>query len=460
MKKPWGGRFSQKTNKLVESFTQSISFDRRLYAEDIEGSIAHAIMLKSQKILTEKDAALIIKGLKEIKKEIESGKFEFKEEFEDIHMSIETRLHEKIGPVAGKLHTARSRNDQVALDLRLYVKKKILHLYDGLDGLQRVFLKKAEKYIDTPTPAYTHLQRAQPVFLSHYLLAFVAMWARDKSRLVDCYRRTDVSPLGSCALAGTSFPLDREKVAKILGFSDVTHNSMDAVADRDFVIEFLSTLSIIMMHLSRLCEDMILWNSYEFSFVILPDSFCTGSSIMPQKKNPDVLEIVRGKTGRVYGSLMAMLTIMKGLPLTYNRDMQEDKEQLFDAIDTVEQSIKVLIPLFNDVEFREERLKEEAKKGFILATEIADYLTKKGVPFRIAHEITGKIVAYCEKNKKDLFEISLEEYRKFSPLFEKDIYDAVNLVKSIEAKNVIGGTGKTALKRQINYWKKLLDKIE
>ncbi|MCX7770318.1 MAG: argininosuccinate lyase [Proteobacteria bacterium] len=456
MKKPWSGRFSKKTNKLVESFTESISFDKRLYEDDIEGSIAHVTMLKKQKILTEKEANLIIKGLGEIKSEIEKGEFEFKEEFEDIHMAIEARLKEKIGDIAGKLHTARSRNDQVALDIRLYVKRKVIEIYNLLESLQKVFIEKAEKYKDCISPAYTHLQRAQPVFLGHYLLAFVEMWERDKSRLIDCYKRMDYSPLGSCALAGTTFPLDREFVAKKLGFSGVTTNSMDAVSDRDFAIELLSILSIIMMHLSRLSEDMILWNTYEFSFVILPDDFCTGSSIMPQKKNPDVLELVRGKTGRVYGSLIALLTIMKGLPLTYNRDMQEDKEQIFNGIDTVIKSLEILVPIFERTEFNVKKLMDESKKGFILATEIADYLAKKGVPFRTAHEITGKIVAYCEKNNKDLYDLSLGEFKRFYPEFDRDILDAISIEKAVGAKNVVGGTGKKSIQNQIKMWKKRL----
>lgn len=459
MKKPWGGRFTKKTNKLVETFTESISYDKRLYLEDIEGSIAHASMLKKQKILTEKEADSIIKGLKEIKLEIEKGQFAFKAEYEDIHMAIEARLREKIGDIAGKLHTARSRNDQVALDIRLYIRKKIIEIYRALEELQRVFIYKAENYQNCIAPAYTHLQRAQPVFLSHYLLSFVEMWERDKSRLIDCYKRMDYSPLGSCALAGTTFPLDREYVAKTLGFSGVTTNSMDAVSDRDFAIELLSHLSIVMMHLSRLCEDMILWNTYEFSFVILPDDFCTGSSIMPQKKNPDVLELVRGKTGRVYGSLIALLTIMKGLPLTYNRDMQEDKEQIFNGIDTVISCLNVLIPLFEKTEFNKERLFEESKKGFILATEVADYLSRKGVPFRIAHEITGKIVAYCEKNNKELYELSIGEFKKFYPEFDKDVLNAINIENAVGMKNVTGGTGKKSLQNQIKMWKKRL-KIE
>jgi argininosuccinate lyase len=456
MKKLWGGRFSKKTNEIVESFTESISFDCRLYEEDIDGSIAHAKMLAEQQIITSVEADKIIKGLQEIKKEIEKGEFEFRKEYEDIHMAIETRLKEKIGDIAGKLHTARSRNDQIALDMRLYVKKKIETIHLLITNLQKVFVEKAEKYKDCPAPGYTHLQRAQPVFLAHYLLAFVEMWERDKGRLIDCFKRVDFSPLGSCALAGTTFPLNREEVAKNLGFSGVTQNSMDAVSDRDFIIEFLSSLSIIMMHLSRLAEDMILWNSYEFSFVILPDDFCTGSSIMPQKKNPDVLELVRGKTGRVYGSLMAILTIMKGLPMTYNRDMQEDKEQLFDAVDTVEKCIEVLVPLFQKTEFNVAKLTEESKKGFILATEIADYLTKRGVPFRKAHEITGKIVAYCEKLKKDLFDLSLLEYKKFYPDFDSDLYEVIELKRAIGAKNVTGGTGEKSIKVQLKKWRKKL----
>ncbi|GAB4433765.1 MAG: argininosuccinate lyase [bacterium] len=452
MKKPWGGRFSKDTNKLVEKFTESISFDRRLYAEDIEGSTAHVKMLKKQKVITAKEAEKIIKGLQAVKKEIDSGSFEFKESYEDIHMAIENRLKEMIGEEAGKLHTARSRNDQVATDFKLYLKKKTMSIYALLENLQRVFVEKAKEYLDQLVPGYTHLQRAQPVFLSHYLLAYVEMWERDKGRLVDCYKRMDVLPLGSGAMSGTTFPLDREYVAKLLDFSDVTRNSMDAVSDRDFAIELLSALSVLMMHLSRLCEDMILWNSYEFGFVILPDEFCTGSSIMPQKKNPDVLELTRGKTGRVYGDLISLLTMMKGLPLTYNRDMQEDKEPVFDAVDTVSMSLEILGQMFEKAEFKKDRLEREAAKGFILATEIADYLAKKGVPFRTAHEITGKIVSYCEKNSKELTELTIGEFRKFSSVFEKDIYDAIDPKKAVSTRNVKGGTGIKSVEKAIKFW--------
>lgn len=456
MKKPWGGRFSKDTNKMVEKFTESISFDRRLYEEDIEGSIAHVTMLKKMKIISAVEAKKIIGGLKLVKKEIEDGAFEFKESHEDVHMAIESRLKELIGETAGKLHTARSRNDQVATDIRLYLKKQTTKIFSQLENLQRIFVNKAKKYLDVPMPGYTHLQRAQPVFLSHYLLAFVEMWERDKGRLVDCYKRIDVLPLGSGAMSGTTFPLDRDYVAKLLDFSDVSRNSMDAVSDRDFAIEFLSALSIIMMHLSRLCEDMILWNSYEFGYIILPDEFCTGSSIMPQKKNPDVLELTRGKAGRVYGDLFSLLTIMKGLPLTYNRDMQEDKEPLFDAIDTVSQSLNVLGSMFEKAEFKKEKLEKEASKGFILATEIADYLAKKGVPFRKAHEITGKIVSHCEKNKKELTDLTLGEFKKFSEKFEKDIHDAVDLKKAIASRNVKGGTGINSITEAIKFWENKL----
>lgn len=456
MKKPWGGRFKELPEKIVEDFTESISFDRRLYREDIEGSIAHCKMLAKQKIISKEEAKKIIDGLKEIEKEIERGQFSFKKEYEDIHMAIESRLKEKIGPIAGKLHTARSRNDQVALDVRLYLRKKSKDIYLLLEELQKFFISKAKEYLDQPIPAYTHLQRAQPVLLSHYLLSFVEMFERDKERLIDCYKRIDRMPLGSGALSGTTYPLDREYVAKELEFSEITRNSIDAVSDRDFAIEMVSSLSIAMMHLSRFCEDMIIWNTTEFGFVILPDGFCTGSSIMPQKKNPDVLEIIRGKTGRVYGSLLALLTIMKALPLSYNRDMQEDKGQIFDALDTVESSLKVLIPLVAKIEFNKRRLEEEAAKGFILATEIADYLAKKGVPFREAHEITGKIVAYCDEKKKDLSDLTLKEFKKFSSLFDKDIFEAIDLKKAINSRDVKGGTGLNQVKDIIYYWEKKL----
>lgn len=457
MKKLWGGRFKESTEQIVEDFTESISFDRRLYREDIEGSIAHCKMLAKQGIITKEESEKIIKGLKEIKKEIEKGEFVFKKEHEDIHMAIESRLKEKIGDIAGKLHTARSRNDQVALDLRMYLKNKAKTICSLIEDLQRSFLLKAKEYLDQIIPGYTHLQRAQPVLLSHYLLAYMEMLERDKERLSDCYKRIDIMPLGSGALAGTTYPLDREFVAKQLNFSYVTRNSIDAVSDRDFAIEFLADLSILMMHLSRFSEDMIVWNTTEFGFVILPDGFCTGSSIMPQKKNPDVLEIIRGKTGRVYGSLIALLTIMKGLPLSYNRDMQEDKEQIFDAVDTVERSIQVLTLLVRKISFQRDRLSEEARKGFILATEIADYLAKKGIPFREAHEITGKIVAYCDEKSKDLTELTLEEFKNFSEFFESDIFTSLDIKYAVNNRDLLGATGINQVKKMIEHWEKKLD---
>lgn len=452
MKKLWGGRFKEATEKIVEDFTESISFDSRLYKEDIEGSIAHCKMLTKQKIISKEEAKKIIKGLEEIKREIQSTSFVFKREYEDIHMAIESRLREKIGDIAGKLHTGRSRNDQVALDLRIYLKKKSQSLYIQIEELQRAFLKKAKEYLEQVAPAYTHLQRAQPVLLSHYLLAYIEMLERDKERIIDCYKRIDRMPLGSSALAGTTYPLDRAFVAKELGFSEITRNSIDAVSDRDFAIEFVGVLAILMMHLSRFAEDMIIWNTTEFGYVNLPDGFCTGSSIMPQKKNPDVLEIIRGKTGRVYGSLISLLTMMKGLPLSYNRDMQEDKEQIFDALDTLESSLKVLTPLVSKIIFNKERLNQEAGKGFILATEIADYLAKKGLPFRDAHEIAGKIVAYCDENNKELKDLKLEEFLKFSKLFSKDVLEVVDIKTAINKRDIPGATGINQVKEMIKFW--------
>ncbi len=452
MKKLWGGRFKEDTEKIVEDFTESISFDSRLYKEDIEGSIAHCKMLAKQKIISKEEAKKIIKGLEEIKREIESKGFVFKREYEDIHMAIESRLREKIGDIAGKLHTGRSRNDQVALDLRIYLKKKSQSLYIQIEELQRAFLKKAKEYLEQVAPAYTHLQRAQPVLLSHYFLAYIEMLERDKERIIDCYKRIDRMPLGSSALAGTTYPLDRAFVAKELGFSEITRNSIDAVSDRDFAIEFVGVLAILMMHLSRFAEDMIIWNTTEFRYVNLPDGFCTGSSIMPQKKNPDVLEIIRGKTGRVYGSLISLLTMMKGLPLSYNRDMQEDKEQIFDALDTLESSLKVLAPLVSKIIFNKERLNQEAGKGFILATEIADYLAKKGLPFRDAHEIAGKIVAYCDENNKELKDLKLEEFLKFSKLFSKDVLEVVDIKTAINKRDIPGATGINQVKEMIKFW--------
>ncbi len=453
-KKLWGGRFKESTDKLVEQFTESVSYDKRLAFVDIAGSIAHAEMLRKQGILTKEEAEKIINGLKEIQKEIEEGKFDWKVEYEDVHMNIEKRLTEKIGPVGGKLHTARSRNDQIATDTRLYVRNEVKEILELLRELRKAFVEQAEKHLDVVMPGYTHLQIAQPVLYSHHMLAYYQMFKRDAERFEDSLKRINVSPLGSAALAGTSFPLDREYTARLLGFEDVTRNSLDAVSDRDFVVETIFNCAMVMMHLSRLSEELILWSTDEFSFIELPDAYCTGSSIMPQKKNPDVSELTRGKTGRVYGDLVAILTILKGLPLAYNRDMQEDKEPLFDAIDTVKLALKVNIGVVRNMKPKVERMREQARRGFSLATDVADYLAKKGIPFREAHRIVGELVAYCLENKKGLEDLSLEEFKKFSNAFEEDVLSLMSVEGSINSRNVTGGTARQQVEKELQQIKK------
>lgn len=453
-KKLWGGRFKESTDKLVEKFTESVSFDKRLALVDIAGSIAHAEMLRKQGIISKEEAEKIIKGLEEIQKEVEEGKFQWKEELEDVHMNIEKRLTEKIGEAGGKLHTARSRNDQVATDTRLWVRKETNEILKLLKELRKSFVEQAEKHINVIMPGYTHLQIAQPVLYSHHMLAYYEMFKRDAERFKDTLKRVNVSPLGSAALAGTSYPIDREYTARLLGFDAVTRNSLDAVSDRDFVAETIFNCAMVMMHLSRLSEELILWSTEEFNFIELPDAFCTGSSIMPQKKNPDVSELTRGKTGRVYGDLIAILTILKGLPLAYNRDMQEDKEPLFDAVDTVKLSLKVNAKIVKNMKPKPERMREQARKGFSLATDVADYLAKKGIPFRKAHEIVGKLVNYCLENRKNLEELTLSELKQFSEAFEKDLLTLMNVESSVNSRNVIGGTATERVKEEIQRIKK------
>ena len=448
-KKPWGGRFKESTDKLVEEFTESVSYDKRLAPFDIAGSIAHVKMLEKQGILKKEEAEKIVSGLKEILDEIERGEFVWKTELEDVHMNIEKRLTEKIGAVGGKLHTGRSRNDQVATDVRLYVRHEIEEILELLKALRRAFVKQAEENLDVVMPGYTHLQIAQPVLYAHHMLAYYQMFRRDAERFKDTLKRVNVSPLGSAALAGTSYPLDREFTAKLLGFNGVTRNSMDAVSDRDFVAETIFNCAMVMMHLSRLSEELVLWSTEEFGFIELPDAFCTGSSIMPQKKNPDVSELTRGKTGRVYGDLITILTVLKGLPLTYNRDLQEDKEPLFDAIDTVKMALRVNEKIVSGMKPRKERMREQAKKGFSLATDVADYLAKKGVPFREAHEIVGKVVAYCLDNGKTLEDLTLEEFRKFSNKFEEDVLSLMSVEGSINSRNIVGGTAREQVEQEI-----------
>ena len=454
--KPWAGRFKEKTNSLVELFTESVSYDNRLYEQDIRGSIAHAKMLAKQGIITEDERDKIIKGLIEIRDEIRSGKFKWDISLEDVHMNIERALFEKIGDAGKKLHTARSRNDQIATDIRLYLRDEIDELDNLLKALQESFLSQAERYFDLIIPGFTHLQHAQPVLWSHHMLSYFEMFKRDRQRLFDCRKRVNICPLGSAALAGTDFPIDRYFVAKELGFDDITKNSMDAVSDRDFIVEFLAATSIIMLHLSRICEELIMWTSTEFNLIELPDAFCTGSSIMPQKKNPDVAELVRGKSARVIGSLISLLTLIKSLPLCYNRDMQEDKEPLFDAIDTTKNSVKIMAELVKNIKPNHKRAKELVQQGFLTATDLADYLVQKGIPFRDAHEIVGKAVAYAIENNKNLEELTLEELKSFCPKIEEDVFKILTIEGSVNARNCPGGTAPSEVKKAIEEAKKYL----
>ncbi len=458
--KLWGGRFSSSTDNLMERFSESISFDKKLYEYDIMGSIAHTQMLSKQGIISEEEADAIITGLRKIKQMIENGEFEFRIEDEDIHMSIEKKLLELIGKVGGKLHTARSRNDQIALDIRLLLRDVTLSIMDKIKRLLEVILKLAEKYIDIAMPGFTHLQHAQPVLFSHYLLAYYEKFKRDYDRFRDTIRRIDVMPLGSGALAGTSFPIDRQFVAEKLRFSRISRNSMDAVSDRDFAIEFLSDVAILTMHSSRLAEEMVIFSSQEFNFIELPDEFCTGSSIMPQKKNPDAMELIRGKSARTFGNLIQMLTLMKALPLTYNRDMQEDKESLFDSIETAEMILDVLIRLLPGIKPNREAMENALKTGFITATDLADYLAKKGIPFREAHRIVGKIVSYAEEHNKRLEELSIDELKRFSEAITGDVLNVLHYRKAIDSRTSYGGTATKNVKSMIEELKKELNKPE
>jgi argininosuccinate lyase len=452
-KKPWGGRFKESTLKSVEEFTASIRFDLRLYRYDIQGSIAHCKALTEAGVLTQAEEEKIVKALQEIQqdiqREIQSGQVEFSVKDEDVHMMIEARLIKKLGELGGKLHTARSRNDQVALDIRLYLRDEIKILQGGIHGLEQALLRLAKSSLDVAMPGYTHLQRAQPILFAHWPLAYFEMLERDQQRLSGVLTRVNILPLGSGALAGVNYPINRRRVAKLLGFPQVTKNSLDAVSDRDFIIEFLSTASLIMMHLSRLAEELILWSSQEFNFVELPDRLCTGSSLMPQKKNPDVLELIRAKTGRVYGGLFSLMTVMKGLPLAYNRDLQEDKEPLFDALETVKACLEMATAVVEGLRLRKPVMQEAAMDSFLLAADLADYLVGKGVAFRKAHEIVGRVVRYAMEHQKSLLACNLKEYRKFSKRFEKDALDFLALEKSLARKGLLGGTGPQALQRQI-----------
>ena len=437
--KLWGGRFSKATDALVDDFNSSIRFDARMYKQDITGSMAHAEMLGRQGIIPVEDANLIVKTLAEILEDIEAGKVEFLIDAEDIHMNIETILTQRIGDAGKKLHTGRSRNDQVALDLRMYLRDEVDEISEMLKNTMKTVLEIAEKNVDTIMPGYTHLQKAQPVTAAHHFMAYFQMFTRDLERLSDCRKRINVMPLGSGALAGTTYPLDREFVAEKLGFAGVTRNSMDGVSDRDFAIELASVLSMLMMHLSRFCEELVLWSSHEFSFVEMDDSYSTGSSIMPQKKNPDVAELIRGKSGRVYGSLTTLLTMMKGLPLAYNKDMQEDKEAIFDAVDTVKLCLPVFTNMIATMKIREEKMAHGATGGFTNATDLADYLVKKGVPFRSSHAIVGRMVARAVEKNCALDEFTLSEMKEFSELIEEDIYQAIAIKTCVDDRNVIGG---------------------
>jgi len=450
------GRLSM-TDEQARNYAASIPFDRRLYRQDIEGSIAHARMLAKQEIITKGEAEAIIKGLNSIRKEIERGRFQFRTELEDIHMNVEARLFEKIGDVAGKLHTARSRNDQMALDLRLFVKEEILKTIGEIRGLQIAIVALAAANKDIIMPGYTHLQQAQPVLLAHHLLAYFEMFQRDKERVHDCLGRTDVLPLGSGALAGVPYPIDREFVARELGLSKVSSNSLDAVSDRDFIIEYEAAAAIAMMHLSRLAEELILWSSSEFGFIEIGEEFTTGSSIMPQKKNPDVAELARGKTGRVYGHLMGILTIMKSLPLAYNRDMQEDKEGLFDTVDTLQSSLQVFAGMLRAIKVNAGRIAQAMRTDYVLATDLADYLVKKGMPFRKAHGVIARLSEYAMSKGKTFRELGRKEYRDFSPLFGGDVYD-ITSESSVASRNVIGGTSPQQVAKALRRARRLMKK--
>jgi argininosuccinate lyase len=447
--KVWGGRFKEGVDEAMERFNASLSFDRRLYAQDIEGSKAHCRMLAKQGIIKDEEASIMIEALSEIKREIERGQVDFHRAYEDIHTLVEKRLVEKVGSLGEKLHTGRSRNDQVALDTRMYVREVVERMQSLVKEMQEALIHLAEENMDVIAPGYTHLQRAQPILISHHLLAYYEMLKRDLDRLHETRKRTNVLPLGSAALAGSTFNLDREMVARELGFEAVSANSMDAVSDRDFLLDFLFAAAVLMMHLSRLSEELVIWSTREFSFVHLPDAFCTGSSIMPQKKNPDLPELVRGKTGRVYGHLMGLLTTLKGLPLSYNKDMQEDKEALFDSVDTVEQCLTVMSRLLREMTFNKEVMRNAVDEGYLAATDLADYLTGKGMTFRQAHEVVGKMVLYAMERKKELGQLTLKELKGFSPKIDKEVYGWLDPDSCIDRRNIIGGTGKAAVKRAL-----------
>ncbi len=454
--KLWGGRFTKETDELVHNFNASISFDKRLYKQDIAGSIAHITMLETQGILTSDEKKQIQEGLTSILKDLESGALEITAEHEDIHSFVEANLIERIGAPGKKLHTGRSRNDQVALDMKLYTRDETVILKDLLKELLTTIHNIMNEHTETFMPGFTHLQKAQPVTLAHHFGAYFEMFRRDRSRLQDIYNRMNYCPLGSGALAGTTYPLDRDETARLLHFDGPTQNSMDSVSDRDYLIELLSALSTIMMHLSRFCEEIIVWNSNEYQFIEIDDAYSTGSSIMPQKKNPDIAELVRGKTGRVYGALISLLTTMKGIPLAYNKDMQEDKELAFDAIDTVKDCLSLFNGMISTMKFNKQTMEASAKNGFTNATDAADYLVNHGVPFRDAHGIIGQLVLVCLEKNISLDQLPLEEYKKISPVFEEDIYDAISIKTCVEKRNTIGAPGQSAMKRVLEINEKYL----
>ncbi len=453
----WGGRFTKETDELVYRFNASISFDRKLFEEDIEGSIAHVVMLEKQGILSEEEKNAIVKGLVGIREDVKSGKLEITDEYEDIHSFVEANLTARIGEAGKKLHTGRSRNDQVALDMKLYIRKEILNVAEELEGLLRTLLNVMENNKETYMPGFTHLQKAQPITLAHHMGAYFEMFRRDSLRMKDVYERMNYCPLGAGALAGTTYPLDRGYTASLLGFEGPTLNSMDSVADRDYLIEFLSALSTVMMHLSRFSEEIIIWNSNEYHFIEIDDAYSTGSSIMPQKKNPDIAELVRGKTGRVYGALVSILTVMKGIPLAYNKDLQEDKELTFDAIDTVKGCLALFTGMLKTMKFNHEVMASSAMNGFTNATDAADYLVGKGVPFRDAHGIIGQLVLYCISKNTCIEALSMEELKAISPVFEEDIYDAVSLKACVERRLTIGAPGPEAMNEVIRKYKDIVE---
>ncbi len=458
MAKMWAGRTAGVTDSVADDFNSSIRFDHKMYKQDITGSMAHAAMLGAQRIITEQEAATLIDGLEGILNDLESGALSFDMTCEDIHMFVEQELTARLGDVGKKLHTARSRNDQVALDIRMYLRDETADIVEGIRDLLTAIIDQAEQHKAAILPGYTHLQRAQPITFGHHLMAYAMMFLRDVDRLRDCVKRMNVSPIGSCALAGTTYDTDRMFEAKQLGFDDICRNSLDGVSDRDFCVELLGALSILMMHLSRFSEEVILWSSWEFRFVELSDAYTTGSSIMPQKKNPDMAELTRGKTGRVYGDLMSLLTTLKGLPLAYNKDMQEDKECVFDAVETVKMCLAVFAPMIATMTVRTDNMKKAAQTGFINATDLADYLVKKGLPFRSAYKISGQIVAKCIDQGKILETLTLDEYKAFSDLFDTDVYTDIDLVTCVEKRISAGGTSIGSVEQQIAFVKEMLAK--